>query len=367
VLESSPDLAVDSAGYGILAWSYIPEYGSFVSGSSVDTWRLGTAPSKRVELVASHSQATPSIAVNDRGVALVMYDTLEFPKSEGGTRTGTLDVARLSAGRILAREQLAAVTDGPTALNPEVSAATGEGFLASWELEGGAADHFATLGVASAQANANSAFPAAQLSPFQTPISRSFKLISDARGDQLATWTTGPETTATPQTLYIASRRHGQLFGKPQALGHKEFETGPAQLAIGQTGHFTVLWTQPRGTRHTTVMAASGQVGGAAGSAQLLDSATNIGGPQLVLTGRGEAVAAWWSELPSHAMLVRAAVGKRGTTFARAQTIFTHPRPSSGCGSVSLWPDRRGGVLAVSSCGGEQTSVVQTSSYQPSS
>jgi hypothetical protein len=101
--------------FGVLAWRYVTEYGfGGKKGASVISWRLGRSLGRRAELVAPTDRKIESLslATNQRGTAIALYSELEFPQSEGATRVATIDAARLSAGKVLARQQVATITGG---------------------------------------------------------------------------------------------------------------------------------------------------------------------------------------------------------------------------------------------------------------
>jgi hypothetical protein len=253
-IQLEPAFAVDSADFGVLAWRYVTEYGpAGRNGAALTTWRLGGAPNKRVELIAptSNEVGPVSLATNQHGTAIATYSELEFPHSGVTTRVGRIDAARLSAGHVLARQQVGTITGGQTALNAQVAPGVADGFQVTWELEGGESDHFAALGADTSQATANGVFSPAQLTAWpaglvEVPYSPQ-QLISDPRGDQVVWWTTGPESATSPQNLYVASRRHGESFSAPQLVGQTEY-LGRPDIVISRRGRFTIAWTQPRAT-----------------------------------------------------------------------------------------------------------------------
>jgi hypothetical protein len=100
----------------------------------------------------------------------------------------------------------------------------------------------------------------------------------------------------------------------------------------------------------------------------LLVTGSNLGGLELVLTQKGEAVAAWWQELASGEVLAQAAVSTDGSHFTTPHTIFRHSaRSKLACGGASLWPDRRDGVLAGWTCSssGGRRQFEEFAHYQP--
>ena len=374
-LQSDPAFAVDSTGFGVLAWRYVTEYGpAGRNGAALTTWRLGAAPNKRVELIAptGNGVGPVSLATNEHGKAIVMYSELEFPHAEFTTPTGRIDATRLSAGKVLAQQQVATITGGPTALNAQVTPGIGEGFQATWELEGGESDDFAALGADSSHATANGIFSPTQLTRWpaglvQAPYSPE-QLTSDRRGDQVVWWTAGQESKSSPQNLYVASRRSGESFSTPQLVGQTQY-LGRPDIVIDRGGRVTIAWTQPEGKKLTAAVTAAGQVGGKLSAARLLTTGSNLGGLELVLTQRGEAVAAWWQELASGEVLAQAAAGSDGSHFTSPRTIFRKPaRSTAACGGASLWPNRRNGVLAGWTCsapGNGQRQVEEFRQYQP--
>jgi hypothetical protein len=345
---SEPAFAIDSAGFGVLAWRYVTEYGfAGRNGAAVTTWPMSGAPSNRIELITpTHNEVGPvSLATNRRGTTIALY-------SEGGV--GRIDAARLSAGKVLAHQQVATVTGGPTALNAQVAPGVAGGFQATWELEGGESEHFAALGADTSHATASGVFSPAQLSPWPAGLVRvsytTQQLISGPDGDQVAWWTTGPEGAHSPQNLYVASRRPGQSFSAPQFIGQTEYLERP-DIVISRAGRFMVAWTQPDGKKLTAAMTATGQVGGKLSTPRLLTTGSNLGRVELVLTQRGEAIVAWWQELASGEVLAQAAASADGTRFTAPHTIFkTTARSKLSCGGASLWADRRDGVLAGWTC-----------------
>jgi hypothetical protein len=373
-LQSNPAFAVDSAGFGVLAWRYVTEYGVAGSnGAALTTWRLGGAPNKRVELIApTGNEVGPvSVATNRHGDAIVMYSQVQFPYAELTTRIGRIDAARLSAGQVLAQQQVATITGGPTALNVQVAPGIAEGFQATWELEGGEAEHFAALGADTSHTAASGVFSRAQLTPFppglvQAPYSPE-QIASDRRGDQVVWWTTGQESRSSPQNLYVASRRYGESFSAPQLVGRTEY-LGRPDIVINRGGRVTIAWTQREGKK-LAALTAAGQVGGKLNTPRLLTTGLNLGGLELVLTQSGEAVAAWWQELASGEVLGQAAASADGTRFTTPRTIFRKTaRSTLACGGPSLWPDRRNGVLAGWTCstpGHGQHQVEEFAQYQP--
>lgn len=373
-IVSAPAFTVDSAGFGVLAWQYATASGfAGLNGVAVTTWPLGGAPSRRNELISPTSRelGPVSLATDLRGNTVVLYSDLESPQSEGGTRVGTIDAARLRAGEVLTRRRVATIVGGPTALDAQVAPGTGEGFQATWELEGGESDHFAALGVETAQAMANGSFSTAQLTPwpagFAAVTYQPRQIITGPHGDQVAWWTTGPEGQR--QNLYVASRHRGQSFSAPQLIGRTEGITSRPEIVITRAGRFTIAWMQPDGAKLTAALAAAGSIGGKLGPPHLLARGATLGELELVLTQGGEAVAAWWQVLASGELLVQAAASAEGTDFTVPDTIFRRSgRSPLACGRPSLWPDRSNGVLAGWTCntqGGGQHEIEEFSRYQP--
>jgi hypothetical protein len=227
-IQSQPAFAIDSAGFGVLAWRYVTEYGvAGRNGAAVTAWRLGGAPNERVELIApTNTEVGPvSLATNQHGTAIVMYSDLEFPHSEITTRVGRIDAARLGAGKILAHQQVASITGGPTALNAQVAPGIAEGFQATWELEGGESDDFAALGADTSQATASGIFSPAQLTPWPAGLvqisDNPQQLISDPRGDQVVWWTTGQESATSPKTSTSPHAVTGRASALPNWLAKR--------------------------------------------------------------------------------------------------------------------------------------------------
>jgi hypothetical protein len=256
-IQSQPALSVDSAGFGVLAWLYETALGpAGLNGAALTTWHLGSGPSKLVQLInPTRNDVGPvSLATNQRGTTIVMYSELEFPHTDVTTRVGRIDAARLSAGQVLAYQQVANIAGGQTALNPRVAPRIAEGFQATWELEGSEVDHFAALGTGISQASASGVFTPAQLTPWPTGIVAVTygpeQAVSDTRGDQVVWWTTGQESATSPQNLYVASRRHGMIFSAPQLIGQTKYIARPG-VVINRDGRFTVAWTQSEGKQMT--------------------------------------------------------------------------------------------------------------------
>jgi hypothetical protein len=371
---SPPAFAVDSAGFGVLAWQYVTEYGlTGLNGAAVATWPIGGAPSRPTELVApTRRMVGPvSLATDRQASTIVLYSEFEVPQAESTTRAATIDAARVHAGRVLRRQRIATIADGATPLQAQVAPGVAEGFQANWELEGDESDHFAALGADTSQGTANGSFSAARLTPwpvgFTEATYRSQQLIDGPHGDQVAWWTAGPEDGT--QRLYVASRRQGESFSAPQLIGRIEGVTPRPDVVISRAGRFTIAWAQPAGARLSSAMAEAGSVGGKLHAARLLSPGSNLGGMELVLTQAGEAVASWWQELPSGELLAQAATSADDIRFTAPHTIFRRPaHPALACGGPSLWPDRRDGVLAGWTCsqpGVGQHEFEEFSHYQP--
>jgi hypothetical protein len=103
----------------------------------------------RTDHAHTHEVGPVSLATNRRGTTIVLYSELESMQ---------IDATRLSAGKILAHQQVATFTGEPTSFNAQVAPGIEEGFQATWELEGDESGHLAKLGIDTSQATASSVF-----------------------------------------------------------------------------------------------------------------------------------------------------------------------------------------------------------------
>lgn len=362
-------LAIDTAGIGVLAWSYAePDIGAFAPhpyGVAAVTWRPGHTLAAANVLSAPNGNFgfAPAVAINSRGTAVVM-----FQDQQG------VEAARLQSDRVLGVEQLAATSEA--AQDIQLLACEGDGFQASFALAGREGEEQPStlhqVTVESAHASSDGIFsvesPIAiplQLSPHLSPLYDSaweLGLHSDARGDQVLTWgASGP----TGVGAYVESRRAGHPFTAPQLVGRPPAPVATLQSAIGPTGRFTIVWTGAH-----SIQATTGEVGGALSRPKLMATHALIG-LQLAVIPDGRTIALWGQEILGEQGPIEEAISTDGLHFTPGRAISKTSTRIHHCGSPKLLLERRSNVLAEWVCSaatnsnGSTRPVVEFARYRP--
>jgi hypothetical protein len=336
------DLVSGVAGTGYVLMGFnVPYEKAPPIGVAVAAWRGGRI--ERPILLTPNKWRGPSMAIDEQGTAVVLWasDT-------------AVHAARLRGGRVLGEQQLP-VAGGRSVNSAEVLVGPRGGFHAYWELRaGGNSFNLAALGSAQARQDGLLRAPALAAWPPSPPSiygTSEAKLVSDARGDQVALWDIGIERPAGREVqLYAASRRAGRAFGSPQLLGEAEGGSYGRSVAIGPTGRITILW-QP--AVRSRLLVSGGYAGNALTAARPVSRGARSRAesePRVVVTARDRAIAVWTVGAGGRAITV-AATSDDGVHFTRPTRISTGGRYIEGCERTSLLTlDRRGGAFASWSC-----------------
>jgi hypothetical protein len=282
-----------------------------------------------------------AVAINARGTAIVA-----FQNQQG------LQAARLSNGQGLGVEPLAATSQAVRSM--DVFATPSDGFQASWalaNLAGGeqpSALHEVTVG--RARAGTDGVFSVAPAStipllltpPFEPPYDSAWEveLHSNIRGDQILTWgASGPAG----RSDYVASRRVGQPFAAPQALG-RPLAVSSVQSVIGPTGRFTVMWTGSH-----TIEATSGEVSGALSAPHQVGT---HGFDDLTVLPDGTTIGVWVhpEELLLGGGSIEAATSRDGLHFTRPRVISRTTAHIKKCSGPRLLVDSKHSATAEWIC-----------------
>lgn len=371
-------LVLDSRNQGVLLLEYdqspegVPEsYPSY--GLATVAWRPGAKPATPRVLIEppgpgnsepSIASSESSIAIDSHARAIVVWRT----NAGGEHPQQTIEVARLVAGELRERQLLATIPRSQWAYIIGAWPARGESLEVAWQLhtngpigEEGQPVQYGPVGIVTAQTNGNGVFSAVPLSsPWPAPEAGAkvepLRLVSDARGDQVIAWLSGPPSSPTsdvpsrPANLYVASRDTGGQFGPGQLIGTvgtAPYEGGPV-LAVGPTGRITVVWQ----STPDDIYAAAGQAGAQIGPAHQI--ASNVEHPDIALTvtTRDRAIAVWTNGGTGKSeSVIEAATSSDGADFTKPQVISRTNADIDECRNLGpLVPDRAGGALASWGC-----------------
>ena len=127
--------------------------------------------------------------------------------------------------------------------------------------------------------------------PFQTLDVVYPDLVVNARGDAVAAWDTYRGRRATSDIVQVAYRPAGGTWGTPTTLSA---EGGAPQAAINAQGDAIVVWTQSQGQGLGSVQSAFRPAGGNWQAPSIVSpNPEDVGGQQVALDGRGDAVVVW--------------------------------------------------------------------------
>ncbi len=358
-----PALGIDPHGTAVLAWGFANPQASWwdaPSGTAAVMWRLGHpvgSPSVVSPMTTTNTLA-PSVAINPRGIAIVLFNDQQG-----------VHAARLRADQVLGVEPLAIA--GERAMQEEIFATRSAGFLVSWLIGPGeeqpSALHQVTVdGARAGSEGVFSVEPPTTIPLLITPSPEppydsawSLELHSDIRGNQILTWgASGPAG----RTDYVVSRSAGHAFTAPQPVG-KPPAVSSVQSVVGPAGRFTVLWTGAH-----TIEATAGVVGGPLSAPHTLGT---HGFDDMAVLPDGTTIGVWVhrTEQLSEAGPIEAATSRDGRRFSRPHVLSRMTARIHACSDPRLQVDGQHTAIAEWICqverghGGATEVVAELSSY----
>lgn len=375
-------MSIDRSGVGVLAWAYnvlAPGAKAQAEGVEAITWRVGRAPGKAVVLVTEQVGLWrgPSAAIDESGHAVVLFGANRW-RSPGGEYLPGQEVqaAHLEHDRLLGVAPLAMTgmtikqaagtgyTENVGAV--EILRAGDEGFQASWQIvdepfgSGGPYPPREVIVGARGESDGDFSEPVRSeltpLSPVANPPLGSFSYsgtVSDGRGDQAATWVSGPvsgigdPSESDVANVYIATRRAGEPLAPAQLIGQAPYGIEEPRTAIGPTGRVTVLW---HGTSHQ-LLVATGTAGGTFSAPRPVAPDTGLRSIALAVTPRNQVIALWERHKAEGGEgTIEATTSKDGTHFSAPRVISKRNLRITDCFSPALTVAKTGAAQGEWEC-----------------